>query len=212
MYLFSRRTRLEGGNGTKGIEWATEITEKVKQITGLDVGLWANVYSPAFGTISFTAFIPDLAAIETAGDKLQVDSGYQALSDKGATLTTGGLDDALFEIIAGTPDPEANAQYVNGVRAVCAGGQIARAMEVGVTIAEKASAITGANTLFVRSVTGSYGGVGWLTGFPDIAALEASQNALAADADWLAYLDKEAGTAYVEDPTVTESIIYRKLA
>jgi len=211
MYIFSRQSRLAGGNGTKGIEWAGAMTERVKQLSGLDVGLWARAYSPGFGTISFTTFVPDLAAIEAAGDKLQADPGYIEAANEGAALTDGGVDDSLFEIIAGTPDPAANPQYVNAVSAVCASGKIAKGMEAGVGLAERATAITGKNTLFVRNVTGSYSGVGWLTGFADIGELEASQNALAADADWLSYIDKEAGSAYAEDPSATESLIFRKL-
>jgi hypothetical protein len=50
-----------------------------------------------------------------------------------------------------------------------------------------------------------------LTGHPDVASLEAAQMALAADPTWLAYLDDEVGDAFVEDPALTRSTVYRKV-
>jgi hypothetical protein len=212
MYLFVRRARLAGGNGRAGIEWATEMCERVHQVADVEVGLWATVYSEGFGTISWTAWMPDLAALETAGDKLMVDGGYQDAADRGASLTVGGLDDALFEVVHGTPDPAANPQYVTSVRAVCAAGQFAGGMTVGIGIAERATAATGLPTMFVRALTGPYGGVGWLTGFPDVTAIETAQRALATDADWLAYLDGPASGAFVEDAAITQSTLHRRIA
>ncbi len=57
MYLFSRQTRLAGGNGRRGIEWAVEMCERVNQITELDVSLWGRMFSPGFGTIAFTSHV-----------------------------------------------------------------------------------------------------------------------------------------------------------
>jgi hypothetical protein len=47
------------------------ITEKVKQVTGHDVQLWSTVYSAGFGTITWTAWFEDLAALEVIGVKLR---------------------------------------------------------------------------------------------------------------------------------------------
>lgn len=211
MYLFSRRGRLAGGNGTAGVEWATEICERARSVSGLDIGLWATVYSEGWGTMSWTAFVPDLATLEAGGDKLLADSGYQALADKGASLTEGGLDDALFELVAGAPDPDADAEYVGATQAICASGSIAKGMMAAVGIAEKASSITGLQTMVVRSVTGPYAGVGWLTGYADIAAVDAASQALGADPSWVTYIDEQAGGAYAEVPDLTRTTMYRKL-
>lgn len=212
MYLFSRRTRLAPGHGTKGIEWAVAMCERVNQSTDLDLSLWANVYSAGWGTISWTAFLPDLTMLEAAGDKLQADSGYLAATDEGAAFTMGGSDDSLLEVLYGTPDPDRNAQYVTGVQAVCASGGIAKGVTVGIELAQRGEAITGVPTMFVRSVTGPYSGVGWLTGHTSISELEDSQRALAADADWVTYIDTAVQGVYVDDASVTQSTIYRKIA
>jgi hypothetical protein len=60
--------------------------------------------------------------------------------------------------------------------------------------------------MFVASVTGPYGGVGWLTSTPDLGAVEAANEALAGDEEWLKLIDR-AGHAY--QPGVTSSILRR---
>jgi hypothetical protein len=114
MYLFTRRTRLAGGNGPAGIEWASQITSKVKEVSGHDVQLWSTVFSPGFGTISWTAWFDDLASLEAVGDKLDADPGMNQLGDKGAQLTDGTLDDGLLHRSTGhrirrSPTPSTSA-------------------------------------------------------------------------------------------------------
>ena len=211
MYLFSRRARLAGGNGTAGLEWASSIGAKVNQITGQEIQLWGTVYSPGFGTVSWTGWFADLASLESVGDKLQADPGYLELADAGAKLTEGGLDDAIFQPIYGEPDPAQEIQYVGGVVGVIASGNFARGMAAGVEIAQKAEKITGLSTMFGSSLTGPYGSVGFLTGYENIAVLEAAQNKLASDASWIKLIDSTKG-CFVEDAVTTQSTLYRRLA
>ena len=211
MYLFSRRTRLAAGNGMAGIEWASSVLPKVKEIAGQEIQLWSTVYSPGFGTLSWTAWIEDLAALEALGDKLQTDAGYLELTDKGAQFTEGGLDDGLFQPVYGEVDPARDIRYVNAVVGVVATGNAARAMAAGVEIAQKAEKVTGLPTLFGSSPTGPYGSVGFLTGYENITQLEAAQNKLAGDASWIKLIDSTKG-CFVEDPMITQSTIYRRLA
>ena len=211
MYLFSRRGRLDGGNTNDALAWATGITTKVNEITDLQVGLWMQTYSPGFGTLVWSTFLADLASLEAGGDKLASDPGYVAMADEGAKYISGGLDDGLVQILHGVPDPTRTIEYASGVQAVCASGNIANAMAVGVEIAQKAEAVTGLPTLFGASVTGPYGGVGWITGYENIGALEAAQAALGADPNWVAMIDKKAAGAYAEEPSLTTQLIYRRI-
>jgi hypothetical protein len=211
MYLFTRRGRLTDGNGTAGFEWAGSMCEKVRELTGQEVQLWATVHSPGWGTITWTAWMPDLSTLERLFDTLQADSSYIALTDQGAKYTAEGADDELIAPVHGEPDPERDAQYVGAVRAVCAAGSIARAMGKGIEIADKAASITGLPTMFVRSMSGPYGGVGWLTGYDDLAQYEKAQQALAEDQAWMALVDSTEG-CFVEDPAVTQATLYRRLA
>jgi hypothetical protein len=211
MYLFNRRTRLVGGNGTAGIEWATATAAKVTELTGQEIQLWATVYSPGFGTISWTSWFNDLSALEKVGDTLNADASMRKLTDQSAKHTIGGLDDAIFQPIYGAPDPTRQIQYVSGVTAVAAPGAIERAMSIGVEIAQKVEAVTGKGCIFARALTGAYASVGWLTAYEDIAAFEAAGDAIAADASLMKLVDSSAG-CYVEDPSITQQTIYRRIA
>jgi hypothetical protein len=211
MYLFSRRTRLGGGNGTAGLEWAVSMVAKVNEITGHEIQLWGNVYSPGYGTVSWTGWFEDLSSLEALGDKLEADPGYLEAANKGAQFTEGGLDDMIFTPIYGEPDPGQAIQYVSGVTGVIAAGNYERAMSAGVAIAQKAEKLTGLTTMFGSSLTGPYGSVGFLTGYENIAALEAAQNRIASDASWLKLIDSTKG-CFVEDAAITQSTIYRRLA
>lgn len=210
MYLFTRRTRLAGGDGMAGMAWASSITEKVKEITGHEVQLWSTVFSPGFGTISWTAWFEDLASLEAMGDKLDAEPSMAELGNAGNKFTDGSLDDGLLQPIYGDPIAGTPAQYVGGAVAVAAAGNIERAMALGVEIAQRSEAITGLPTLFVRSLTGPYGGVGWLTGYENITAMEKAEEALAADTSWLKLIDSTKG-CFVEDAATTQATIYRRL-
>ncbi len=83
-------------------------------------------------------------------------------------------------------------------------------MAAGVEIAQKSEAVTGLPTIFGRSLTGPYGGVGWLTGYESATAMEKAETALASDPSWLKLLDSTKG-CWAEDTNVTQSTIYRRL-
>ena len=208
MYLFTRRARL---THAAGLQWAVAITEHVRRASDHDVQLWGTTYSPGYGTVSWTAWFEDLPHLESFGDKLATDEAYQTMAAEGSSFTEGGVDDGLLQLLTAPPDPDREINYVTGVQAVCAGGNARRAMELGMAIAEQAGTITGVPTMFVRSLSGPYGGVGWLTGHADIADMERANDALAADDAWLDLVDTTDG-AFVEDPAITTQTIYRKLA
>jgi hypothetical protein len=95
---------------------------------------------------------------------------------------------------------------VQVARAICANGAMSEAMGFGVEIADVASRITGLQTIFGATITGAYGGVAWLTGAPDLAAVETANAALAADDEWRKVVDR-AGHAFL--PGVTTSLLRR---
>jgi hypothetical protein len=211
MYLFSRRARLAPGNTREAMAWATSITEKVNQVIGLNTSLFAQTYSPEVGTLVWSTFVPDLATLESANDKLLVDDGYVALVDAGAKFSAGSVDDTLLQLITGEPDPNRQVEYATTVQTVCASGSIARGIELGVEIAQRAEKVIGLPVIFATAATGPYGAVAWITGYADVAELEAANQALAADAKFGAFVDKSVPGVYAEDPTATESLMYRHI-
>lgn len=211
MYLFSRRIRIAPGNTRASMEWAIKQTELVNQITGLPVSLYSQVFSPEVGTLYYSTFVPDLMTLEAANDKLTVDEGLASATDKGAAFLVGGADDTVAQIVHGTPDPSRSIEYVSVVSTVCAAGNFKRGLEVGVEITDRAAKATGTPGLFASMVTGNYGTVGWITAFESIQALEAGEQALAADASFLEFIDKEASTAFSDQAGSTTQLVLRKI-
>jgi hypothetical protein len=206
MYLFTRTTRL---SSPAALQWAADVGALAGEISGQQIDLWGTVYSPGFGTIVWTAWFEQLGALQAMTEALESSDAYAAKAAEGAELIEGGIDDAIAQLISGEPD--GSDAFVSSVRAACAGGNIARAMSCGVELAEGATRITGKSTSFLRSVTGAYGGVGWLTGAADLAEFQTTQEALAAEPSWLKTVDATEG-AFVEDVAVTQATLYRKLS
>jgi len=209
MFLFTRRARLARG-GPAGVDWASSMCAKVAEVADQPVGLWATVYSPGFGTVSWTSWFDDLAALERVGDALMVDASYQELVAQGADHVEGPLDDGLLQPLHGVPETDREINYVAGVTAVIAGGQAGRAMPAGVELAMTADSITGRSSMFLRSMTGPYGSVAWLTGYASIAELESSDHALSIDPAWVKTVDNTEG-CFVEAPGSTTTTIYRRI-
>jgi hypothetical protein len=212
MYLFSRRARLAPGNTQAAMAWATEITEKVNKITGLNVGLYAQTFSPKVGTLSWSTFLSDLATLESANDKLLVDDAYVSMVDAGAKFAPGGADDVLLQIIHGAPDPARQVEYVTTVQTVCASGSLAKGIELAIEIAQRAEKTLGVPVLVATGVTGKYGSVAWISGYANVQELERSQQALTADAKFAEFVDQSVRGVYVDDPSMTQQLIYRHIA
>lgn len=210
MYLYSRRARI---NSFDGVAWATDTAAAFQSASGIESQVWGAVYSAGFGTIAWTSWYEDLVALEASTDALMGDAAYMAKSAEGANWMAPGspVDDELMELVAGAPDPEANPLYVSAVRATRAGGHMVEGIGLGVEIAQRADAATGASTLFLRNVTGPYSGVAWFTGSADAAAMQAQQAALAADTGFLDFVDRSEGV-YLDDVDPTQSVLWRRLS
>jgi hypothetical protein len=211
MYLFTRSARLAPGNTVQSQAWALSITEKVNQVTELNVSLWSRVFSPGFGTLSWTSIVEDLAELEDSDAKLMVDNGFISLVDEGARFLAEGVEDGLAQIVgpitAPVPDaPQPN--YANVVRAVITPGNTMRAMELGVEIAEKAGKVTGLDTVFVASLTGAYGEVEWIAACETIQQLQKGQQALATDEQLIKLIEAEASKVF--QPSA-EQLVYRRV-
>src|ERR1700687_5335308 len=169
MYLFSRRARLTNGKLRDSIAWAISVTERATQTTGLQVGLWNQTFSPAVGTLVWSMFVPDLATLEAANDKLMVDDAYNDLVDRANEFVIpGSVDDTLGMLIHGQPDPTRHPEYVAAVHTTMSAGKLARGIALGIEIAQRAEKITGAPTSFLADSTGNYGGVTWLSAYANV--------------------------------------------
>ncbi|MCU1464520.1 MAG: hypothetical protein JWM72_448 [Actinomycetia bacterium] len=211
MYLFSRRARLAPGNTRAAMAWATDITEKASQVGGLPLSLYAQVFSPMVGTIVWSTFVPDLAALEAATDKLNADDGFISQSDAGTKFVLADEDDSLLQVVYGEPDANRPVEYVGTVQSVCATGNLTKGLELGVEIAQRAEKTAGIPTMFVAGTTGAYGMVGWVSGYADIKEFETAQQKLAADTKFGEFVDKSVRGVYSEEPAATSQLMYRRI-
>jgi hypothetical protein len=198
MFLFTRSGRFRPGANRDVVSFVGEVTEKVRQESGMDVHAWSATMSPEFGTVVWATFAEDLEHLEQANDKLAMSDSFIDLADRGAGLLAGPLTDGLAQIMSGEIDPSApTPTYVSSARAVAANGQLRAALVGGVEIAEATTRITGVPSLFLVNATGAYGACGWSSGFADIGQLEQAEAALMADDSWIELIDR-VGPAYAQ--------------
>ena len=208
MYLFSRRAHL---TGTESLEWAIAITARAGEATSNVTQLWASAYSAGVGDVTWTSWWEDLGSMEAAFAKLQADAVYLGLVAEASERLDGSVDDQLYEVLSGAPDQEGDPQYVGSVSAVLASGSFVRGLTAGLEISAKVEAITGVPSLFLRGLSGPYGGIGWISGYESLAAFEEANGKMEANADWLPFLDSLDG-CFVADASVTQATLFQKLA
>jgi hypothetical protein len=211
MYLFVRRARLAGGQTRASMMWATEITERVNQVTGLGVSLHAQVFSAEVGELVWATMVPDLSTLETGFEKLEVDDFYVAEQDRAHGFMTGPPSDVVQSLVHGTPADHGPGSYTTAITATCAPGRITEAVTNAIALADKAMTITGSETTVSISQTGPYGGITWSTAFPGIASLDAAQEALNSDPGWLAFVDRMTADVYTSDPMASAQAMYRRI-
>jgi len=208
MYLFTRRRRMDPGHFSHAVEWVVEATGKVREITGVGVEAWTAVMSPEVGTVVWSIWGEGLADFAVAGDKLAADAAFTKMAEKADDYFDGPIEDRVASMIHGTIDPDAPAAtYVSVVEATAANGRLTDAIASGIAIAEHATRVGGQNTGFLVNTTGSYGGVAWITGAPDIETVDAGEAALMADPAWLELVNA-AGANYAPGAATT---LYRRL-
>lgn len=208
MYLYTRQVRLAPGRRADGMEWALAMAQKINQVAGLNAGLWTPFLSPGIGTLSWGSAVESLTELEAADAKLNADPGYLELVGRAGALVTTPPDDRVAEYLY-NPVPDLDATCVAAVESQIANGAFARGVEVGIEIAQRASAL-GSPTAFLLGVTGPYAGCLWLSPATSIQELEAGEQAVRADADFVAFLDREAASCFL--PGVTTTSIWTRIA
>ena len=211
MYLFSRSARLGPGNLQDQMAWCLNITEKVNQISELEISLWSTVFSPGLGTLVWTAAVEELAELEATDAKLMADSGYLSLVDEGSKFSSGeAINDGLVQIVYSNDAlAPISAQYAAVVRSQLIPGAMARGVEVGVAIAQRTEALSGGPTIFGLDSTGAYGGVMWASTYGSIEELQTAEAAVNSDPSFVAFIDSDASTCF--NAAVTTQTIYRRV-
>ena len=211
MLLFAREIRLNGSRYREAIAYSARLAEYVTQTNGVPVELWAQVYSPAADTLAFTAYLPDMTALEAAMDKLMVDDQYHTMVEQAQQyIVPGSLTDDLATIIhpVDFPTELPPVTYARVVQSTARVSRIADAIELGVAIAMRAEEVTGAPALFGVQETGSFIGVEWIYGYTDVAAAERFNLEVSTDARMLELIGQTTDLFMAGGTTRT---LYRKL-
>jgi hypothetical protein len=204
-YLFTRSLRVSGSL-VDSMSWSTRITEKVNQIAEQTFALWTPVMSPQVNRLTWAAVVQDLAALTATDEKLMADSGFLELLAEGSRYNTSGeVDDQLVSYIHLDTDGSDKAEYAAIVRAVLAPGSFVDGVTLGVEIAQRAKAVTGHGTSFGQATTGTYGEVGWMTLYDSIEQLQAAEEKINADTEFIELVDQRASRAYLPG-SATQSI------
>ncbi len=207
MYLFNRTRVAHPAHASAALSFAAEIAVKASSVSGTEINAWSSVMSPNAGAIAWTAWFENLADWEVAAEKLGADPGYNHMVEMSDSYFTGPVIDGMASIVSPMPDVNERSEYVTVVNTVAANGHIAAAVDHGLKIATTASRIEGLTTMFAMDVTGPYGGVAWMTGAPNIAAMDKSLAAINSSAEFAKLVDS-GGNLYQGQAT---QITYRRL-
>jgi hypothetical protein len=207
MYLFSRRRQIDTSQLRAALGFSVDIAHKVNQVTGIEVSTYLSTFSRDFGTVLWGCAIPDLEAFEAANDKLMTENTYLDAVEQSDRFFRGGVSDTMSVLVHGEITAGRRPEYVSVVQSTAANGSLAGAMAAGVEIAQRATAITGIETLFLSETTNGYGSVSWVAGVDSIRDVERGQQQLATDAGWLELIDAH-GRNFTEGTTTT---LYRRL-
>lgn len=197
MYLFTRRAVAAPGRAVDAAKWALEAARAAADSGGIPVAAWATIFSPEVGGLTWSMRVESVAELHAATSRSQADPAYHAVVAQAAGLLAASPNDALLEVVSGTPGDGPPA-FATVVQATVAPGHLLAGYAAGMEIAQTFTAVTGLPALFLRNVTGPYGGVGWITSAPDTAAIDAANDKLKASTDWLNLVDR-AGAHFAGD-------------
>jgi hypothetical protein len=189
MLIFGRRRSVNPARSRAAIAYASEVAGRVREVTGHEIFAWTTVFSPAVGTVMWSARVEHLSELEIANDKMATDTGLMDFVEQADDLFVGPLTDSLVQVLHGTPD-SSPMSYIQVVQAVCAPGKLSGAMAFGSEVADAVTRVTGRSCLFCASLTGEWGGVGYIMGAPDADAMQQATDAWYSDADAIAMLDR----------------------
>jgi len=205
MYMTGRSRRARTGCYAEASARAVETARRANALTGLTVFTWSTLLSDDTGTLFWTSRVDHLDELVRADETLSASEDFMGWVNSNDELFVGELSDLVLEVISGAPTAPP-APFVMTIRGVAAHGALAEAVATGVELAETVTRLTGNLTSFLMPVVGPFGGVGWTTQLPDLAALEVAQATLRASDEWLKLVDR-AGHAY--QPGITTSLMQR---
>lgn len=207
MYLFGRSRSIAPAHAREAVAAAVEAGARASQLIGLPVYTWTTMFSAGVGGVLWSARVSSLAELEAAVDKYAADDANAEWVEAHDHLYEGPTNDTLTEVVHGAPTGEPGP-WVSIVQAQWGPGKAADGMALGIEITDTFARLTGHQPIFGRAVTGAFAGVGWVTSFPDMAAMDAAFAVSNPDSAWQDLMSR-ASTCYLPGATTT---MLRRLA
>ena len=194
MYQFGRVLTLQGDT-RETMPWAVEVTAHVNANTDMDVTLWGSVFGYPVGTVAWSTFVEGRAQLSGEMAKLPTDAAYLDLALKAQEWVTGPAEDIFRSLVHGGPaeDPPAVGAIASITQAVAATGKMPEAVAWGVDMAQHATRVTGHPVSLLVNAYGDFGGMAFISTAADMAAADASSDALQADTDYVAKISASSG-------------------
>jgi hypothetical protein len=195
MYLFTRESTLAGGQ-RRPLQFAMEITELVNRSIGdLEVHLWSTLFGRPAGTFSWNVVVDSRAQLSAATAGLIANDEYQSMLERGMEFAGAGTaTDTLRQLVHPSRPGDgttAVGNFAEAITATSAPGQIAKVMAWGVEIAQLVTGIIEVPVTFWADAYGTFGQVTWIVVYPDAAAVDAANEQLNSNADYLRALDSD---------------------
>lgn len=186
MQLFSRRVLLSGPPA-ETMGYATDMRAFAADKTGRDIALWYGMFGGPVGTFVYATRVEGVGDVQSMMTGLLGDDEYLAKAAKGAGYLAAPSEDSIAVPIHGelgeeSPPVGAVAQITS---ATIANGQYAEAFAWGVEMAQHSESVTGVPTMFLANRFGSFGGVTWIGVQADGAGVDAANDALWSDAEYM---------------------------
>ncbi len=181
------------------MEYVTDMREYVAGSTGRDIALWSGMFGGPVGTFVYATRVAGVGEVQAMMAEIGGDSTYLEKAAAGADLVAAPSEDSLAVPIHGelgeeSPPVGAVAQITT---ATIANGRYAEGFAWGVEMAQHGSSVTGIPTMFLANRFGAFGAVTWIGVSADGASVDAANDALWSDAEYMQRLGA-AGDLFAE--------------
>lgn len=171
MYMFSRTRRAVTARLPEAIEAGARAAEKVTEVTGNDIHLWAVRFGRPLGTLMWSTRLESQAELMAANEKMAVDPGYLEMAASFGDLFEGEGEDRLVRLVSGTPSP-APKRYLAITEASMAEGKYREAMAWGAEMQAFVAEQSGLVSVFGAATYGGFADLVWLLGADSMEELD----------------------------------------
>lgn len=185
MQLFTRRVHLVGPP-RETMTYAADMCAYVAEKSGRDIALWSAMFGAPIGTMFFTVRVDGLADLQAATASFIDDDEYHDKLAAGREFMGAPAEDSISTPLYGElGDPPPVGAYAQITAATIANGKYADAFAWGAEIAGYTAGLTGLPAMFLAGQFGAFGNVTWISGAPDLAAVDSSMVTVNTDAGYM---------------------------